>query len=549
MWFGIRSFWGHLRHFVAAAIATEDIDSRDWMQPNPPLDLADRVAEVLEPVRMGKTLVENLGRDLWIDFVADTGDDAAVSARVADILTQPYALPDPEQPEKSLVAPRGDLLIFGGDTAYPVATGEEINNRVIVPFNRVLQARDDGRERVLLGIPGNHDWYDGLDGFARMFRGRLDQEERPQPSVVRIQRHTIERYADFAKEFVRGGQISKPKTLDLVGYRPVQSASYFALPLSPQIAIFGVDRQLKQVDFRQRHFFVDFHYQNPKARPLVLVPDPVYKFGEPSLTGIDMIRSLELDLDREPHLILSGDIHHYERTHRGPTTHVIAGGGGAFLHPSRVAGGHDIVPHCEWPGVRQSRALLSQVPWKIALGRSGLIPHLIFALLFVPVLSAGLFSARWVTGLLVAFLVCTLSYALIGGVRRGKAWTIAAWAMACAGLSLALLPFGSLVLEQLAATGFAWWLWLSLITLGSVFWAAFVFGGYLALLTRLGLEHTQAFTALDHPGFKHFLRLRVRASGESVDVWCIGVLDPLSNEPPQLVDSFTWSANGADPRF
>ena len=46
------------------------------------------------------------------------------------------------------------------------------------PGHRALESgaarscRDDGRQRVLLGIPGNHDWYDGLDGFGRMFRRR-----------------------------------------------------------------------------------------------------------------------------------------------------------------------------------------------------------------------------------------------------------------------------------------------------------------------------------------------------------------------------------------
>ena len=36
VWFGFRSFWGHWRHFLAAAIATEDVDSRDWMTPDEP---------------------------------------------------------------------------------------------------------------------------------------------------------------------------------------------------------------------------------------------------------------------------------------------------------------------------------------------------------------------------------------------------------------------------------------------------------------------------------------------------------------------------------
>ena len=56
----------------------------------------------------------------------------------------------------------------------------------------------------------------------------------------------------------------------------------------------------------------------------------------------------------------------------------------------------------------------------------------------------------------------------------------------------------------------------------AVFAGTFVFGGYLALLTLLGYENMQAFTALDHPGFKHFVRLRVRADGRGIDGWCVG---------------------------
>src|SRR5690606_29464226 len=165
--------------------------------------------------------------------------------------------------------------------AYPVATGEEINNRVMVPFNRVLEQRDDGKPRALLGIPGNHDWYDGLDGFARMFRVRADQDdEEARPSVVNIEQHTIERYADWAREFMKGGQIDKPKTLNLLGYMPMQNASYFLLPLTPNIHVFAVDRQLKRLDFRQRRFFSDWRLQHPRMIPWVVLPDPPFKFGE-----------------------------------------------------------------------------------------------------------------------------------------------------------------------------------------------------------------------------------------------------------------------------
>src|SRR5206468_2776567 len=126
-----------------AGIAAENIDSRDWMKPDAPDVLAARIVETLGGSvgadAGGATLVEALGRDLYIDFVADTGDDVAVSRAVARLVFAPYELPDPDRPGDRLTAPRGDILFFGGDTAYPVATAQEILNRVIVPWNQALQ--------------------------------------------------------------------------------------------------------------------------------------------------------------------------------------------------------------------------------------------------------------------------------------------------------------------------------------------------------------------------------------------------------------------------
>src|SRR5262249_50633926 len=151
----------------------------------------------------------------------------------------------------------GEILLFGGDTAYPVATAQEISNRVLVPFNEALSGAS-GPPRVLLGIPGNHDWYDGLDGFGRMFRRRFADEEDPRPSMLGVSKPMLEYYAEWARELVKGGKVEKPKALVLSGYVPIQNASYFLLPLTPQIHLYGVDRQLRRLDSRQRHFFVDW---------------------------------------------------------------------------------------------------------------------------------------------------------------------------------------------------------------------------------------------------------------------------------------------------
>jgi hypothetical protein len=513
-----------------------------------PDELVRRVARRLGSRTRASTVTESLGRDIWIDYVADTGDDVSVSRAVATLIFAQYELPDPSNPGTRLRAPRGDLLLFGGDTAYPVATAEEIRGRIVEPFNSVLDGRVDNGSRVVLGIPGNHDWYDGLDGFGRLFRRHLDDNPYGtlRPSADTRHPTVLARTAAWTREFVRGGKVKKPRTLELIGYGAVQGASYFALPLAPGVCMLAVDRQLKEIDVRQQRFFESFLNQRLSVTPWLVLPDPVHAFGEPSETGVGMVDALGLTLSARAHFVLSGDIHHYRREQDGKTLHVTAGGGGAFLHPAAIRPRGKLKAQVEFPSVAQSRRLLRRVPAKVALGRSGFLPHLAFLALFAPTLWFERTSFEQIETVLVPATIVTLTltllYALIGGVRRGHRVTIA-FAFVAALLTAALPAIAMAAME---------WMWHSvdiqlpprlvqLLLWGTAaFIGAYIFGSYLALLTRLGFENTQAFTALDHPGFKHFVRLRVRADGSRVDAWCLGLVDPLSDEKPVLVDSFTW---------
>lgn len=548
------------------------------MTPDDPHELSQRIARLLGRGRerheggTTKSLSEQIGRDVWIDYVADTGDDADVSGAVADMLVREYVVPElasgapgrdgKPQPTGELLAPRGDILFFGGDTAYPVATAEEIHDRVVVPFNRVLLERYDGRDRALVGIPGNHDWYDGLDGFARLFRRRPYEQLPAAAGTIHdtLQRGELARYTEFAKRFVKGEHVDKPGTLDLVGYRPVQSASYFALPLAPGVHLYAADRQLRNIDYRQRQYFESWRLRHPRAQRVITLPDPPHHFGEENPSGRRMARALGLDESKERALVLSGDIHHYERWAEGMTSYVIAGGGGAFLHPAPVSR-RRARRTMEWPGPRQSRRLLWGVPWKIAAGRSGILPHFVFAALLAPTVSA--LHAGEPRGALVAtalaWLFVATCFALIGGIRKNRAGLLSLLA-GCAALCVMMGPW----LSHVALVGLDGWgglgggdggwgglaavlggaqgVWPSVAgLLVSSVAASAVFGVYLMLLTWCGIENTQAFTALDHPGFKHFLRMRVRGDGSGIDVWCIGLLDPLAvGERPVLVDAFFW---------
>src|SRR5262249_33900236 len=211
----------------------------------------------------------------------------------------------------------------------------------------------------------------------------------------------------------------------------------------------------------------------------------------------------------------------------------------------RIAKG-GLPPTVAWPDAAQSRTLLRQVPWKLAIGRSGFLPH--YGLLVIFFLAYALSHQLYAhIGLAVSTSVLTTLfiggiYGLIGGAARKPSVLPIALAVA---LLTVMLPIGGTLLLNAVLERFGWTastVMLGLTTLAAdVFAGTLVFGAYLALLTLLGYENMQAFTALDHPGFKHFVRLRVRADGQGIDGWCIGAADPLSNDSnPVLVDHFSW---------
>lgn len=83
--------------------------------------------------------------------------------------------------------------------------------------------------------------------------------------------------------------------------------------------------------------------------------------------------------------------------------------------------------------------------------------------------------------------------------------------------------------------------WL-LVWLTSTWLSGFAFGGLLEVIALLGLNHAQPYAALGEPGYKHFVRLRVReAHGKTtVDAFAIGQVDVIGGSPVVLVDSFRW---------
>jgi hypothetical protein len=561
-WFGMTALVGHLKHLVAVAAASNDLDTRDWMRPEEAASLLNRVGHVLGASISGGSLTERLGREVWIDFVADTGDDYDVSLAVGRMLFAEYALSG-DQP-RSL--PRGDILVFGGDVAYPDSSVAEVQRRLLRPWNLVLQeTAEDGHRRVLLGIPGNHDWYDGLDGFGRFFR-RSALEDLDEPATGTrgsasasgdlftgraegtLQRllhvdelneslHLIEEAAESVAAFLLRSKVKRAGRLTLAGYTAVQEASYWALALAPGLDLWGVDRQLRTADFRQRVFFAQRRTDAKPHKFVFVAPDPALSYDEPYEPGMQLLEACHFSLDSDKLLYLTGDAHHYERLTVGRSMHIIAGGGGAFVHGTRIplySSGPP--PQCVYPDRKTSLRLALGMPLRLAVGTAGFLPHGVFALLAAIELYALRQGPIWGS---VAATAITLFAAVAASfaVRARLERPAATWAISSLfGLTIGLAPLG---LQFVLSRTLPWLGDFWAVVLASAVFGSLALGAFLLVLMLTGLEHQQGFAALGHPGFRHFVRLCVYPGGK-IEGFVIGKDDPIGEDPPVLIDRFSW---------
>lgn len=127
--------------------------------------------------------------ELWLDFMADTGDGFSSTYQIARLMAQPELQVECGD-RKTL--PRGEALVIGGDLAYPFPDTETYETRLFRPFEYAMKPPEiynpanlamhktavvPGTKGTRLplydgptafAIPGNHDWFDGLNTFTRL---------------------------------------------------------------------------------------------------------------------------------------------------------------------------------------------------------------------------------------------------------------------------------------------------------------------------------------------------------------------------------------------
>lgn len=266
--------------------------------------------------------------ELWFDFMADTGDGGNSSYSVARLLAQPSVRVRSD--DSFIELPRAKLLLIGGDLAYPNPSSFTYENRLFRPFEYALQPPLWYKEEHIavskpelppgmstlkqyegpqcFVIPGNHDWFDGLQTYMRYI---------------------------CHKSW-------------LGGWFMPQKKSYFALQLPKGWWVFGLDLALHcDIDVYQFKFFSELIMEKVGDYDSVIImthePSWLLDWYWNETTGKNITHLIRDHLKGRCKLRMAGDLHHYMRHSYVPSEkpvyvqHLLVNGcGGAFLHPTHV---------------------------------------------------------------------------------------------------------------------------------------------------------------------------------------------------------------------
>jgi len=445
--------------------------------------------------------------DLWFDYVADLGDGFDPTYTIAYLLSQDAIEVDGAR------LPRGRFLMMGGDEVYPIPSSSRYEDRTAGPYRAALPYPPPDGPPALYALPGNHDWYDGLSSFLRLF-------------------------ARSGRELTGG-------------WHHRQSRSYFAIRLPHDWWLLAIDTQFgAYIDQPQLDYF---HRVAAEIRPdhkvILCTPTPSWveaSWDSGAYDAVDFfVRTVIAPTGAPVRVMLSGDLHHYAR-YEGPGRQLIhCGGGGAYLYPTHRMPEQIAVPppptnvrqvraertqsyrlRQTFPSKARSRRYAAGVLFRAPTRNPGFIGLLgtVHTLLMVSLI--GLFShpspleRKWlelpIALLALLFLGGAVAFAMSPTGGPGRNLRRITWGLLHGIAQLALGVGATWLLSRMSAVHARWPLPILagavyLVVVGVV--ATLIFCLYLLVASTFGVNVNELFSAQSIVDSKSFLRLRIDASG------------------------------------
>ncbi|MFE0401361.1 metallophosphoesterase family protein [Streptomyces nigra] len=225
------------------------------------------------------------------------------------------------------------FAILASDVIYPVGGADDYGPKFFRPYQ-------DYRAPIY-AIPGNHDWYEDLTAFMRVFcddAPPLPPEPAPRP-LTRAWLRSLLWHRPREGDGQRLDEARKLRSApDQLATQP---GPYWAIDAGP-VRIVGIDTGLLgTIDAEQGAWLREV---SKDPRPKILITgSPLYVDGEHHPCAIEGGGTVD-DIVRDPAhryvAAIGGDIHNYQRypVRVGDRTiqYVVAGGGGAFMHATHT---------------------------------------------------------------------------------------------------------------------------------------------------------------------------------------------------------------------
>ncbi|MET7704358.1 metallophosphoesterase [Streptomyces sp. NPDC005485] len=224
------------------------------------------------------------------------------------------------------------FTVLASDVIYPVGSTDDYGTK----FHRPYQ----DYQAPIYAIPGNHDWYDDLHGFMRVFCDAPPLAPQPVPrSSVRDRLRSLLWHKPHPADEQRLAAARQLRSSPAQQAR--QPGPYWAVDAGP-VRIIGIDTGLLgTVDAEQGRWLREVS-RGPLPKILV-TGSPLYVDGKHHPCPIDGGGTVD-DIVRDPEhryaAVIGGDIHNYQRypVPVGDRTiqYVVSGGGGAFMHATHT---------------------------------------------------------------------------------------------------------------------------------------------------------------------------------------------------------------------
>ncbi|WP_329331942.1 metallophosphoesterase [Streptomyces sp. NBC_00663] len=225
------------------------------------------------------------------------------------------------------------FTVLASDVIYPVGSADDYGTKFFRPYQ-------DYRAPIY-AIPGNHDWYEDLGGFMRVFCDDAPPLT-PEPASRPLSRAWLRSLLWHRPRRSDGQRLDAVRQLRSdPAQQGVQPGPYWAIDAGP-VRIIGIDTGLLGTLDAEQGAWLREVSQGP--RPKILVTgSPLYVDGEHHPCPIDGGGTVD-DIVRDPahHYVaaIGGDIHNYQRypvdVDGRTIQYVVSGGGGAFMHATHT---------------------------------------------------------------------------------------------------------------------------------------------------------------------------------------------------------------------